>query len=386
MRPILFCLAILFSSGIVGATETEKTVNLTGSISEDTYLANDIVIVNAEVDGDLLIAAGDINVSGLISGDLMAAGGEVIITAELKDDLRVAGGEVSLCGSVAGDVAIAGGDVDICADTVILSKAWLAGSDVKANGRFEKKLVIKGSDVVLAGEFAGGVRIEARHLEVLADARIIGDLEYTSPYPATIHPDATITGEENYTISNPWWGSKNGKLDAGELLLGATIAFIAIVFSVAVTSLIVSGFLPNTYAETPNIIRTQFLKCLAIGLLFVLVTPLLLMLLVISVIGIPLAIIFFFAYVLMFFIGFFASVMLFADSFYTHFRKAESKSMLAHVVSVVIVTLLITLFSQLPIFGTLFIILLTLSGIGAVVLFTLHSRKQNASAKTNIEE
>jgi hypothetical protein len=349
-------------------------------------LASENVKVNAEVDGDLLIAAGDINVSGLISGDLMVAGGEVIITAELKDDLRAAGGQVSLCSRVAGDVAIAGGDVDVCADAVIVDRAWLAGGDVKANGRFEKKLVIKGGDVVLAGVFANGVRIEARHLEVLADARIIGDLEYTSPYPATIHQDATITGEENYTISNPWWGSNNGKLDAGELLFGAIIAFIAIVFSLAVTSLIVSGFLPNTYAQTPNIIRTQFLKCLAIGLLFVLATPLLLMLLIVSIIGIPLAIIFFFAYVLMFFIGFFASVMLFADSFYKHFRKSESKSMLAHIVSVVIVTLLVALFSQLPIFGSLFIILLTLSGIGAVVLFTLHSRKQNAGAKTIIEE
>ncbi len=386
MRPYIISLVLLIGSGIVGANEADNIVNLTGSISEDTYLANENVRVNADVDGDLLIAAGDINVSGLVHGDLMLAGGEVVITAELKDDLRAAGGEVSLCSQVTGDVAIAGGDIDVCADTVIANKTWLAGGEIKADGRFERKLVIKGGDVVLAGVFADGVRIQAQHLEVLAGARIIGDLQYTSPYPAKISQDATITGEAEHTISNPWWSSKNGKLDAGGLFFGVIIAFVLFVFSIAITSLIVSGVLPNTYAETPNIIRTQPVKSLAIGALFVLVTPLLLVLLAVSVIGVPLAIIFFFAYVLMFFIGFFASVMFLADSFTKNFRKSESKSMLAHIASVMIVTLLLTLFSQLPIVGDLLLVLLTIGGIGAVILFALRSRKFNASAKIIIEE
>ena len=239
---------------------------------------------------------------------------------------------------------------------------------------------------MLAGVFADGVRIEAQHIEVVAGARILGDLEYTSPEPAGIDQGAMITGEVTHTKSSTWWGSSDGKLGTRELVFSVFVSFFLLVFSVVITSLVLVKVLPNTFAETPKIIRTQSLKCLAIGLLFVLVTPLLLAVLAISVVGLPLAIIFFFAYVLLLFIGFFAGVMLLADSFDKNFGKSRSRGTLAHILAILVAALFITLLSQLPIVGNLFVCLLTIGGIGAVILFAQRSRELLTSAKIIIEE
>lgn len=65
------------------------------------------------INDDLFISGGEVEVLGTVNGDIYAAGGEVTIDGIVKGDVLAAGGEVTVKGVVENSVRAAGGQVTI---------------------------------------------------------------------------------------------------------------------------------------------------------------------------------------------------------------------------------------------------------------------------------
>jgi len=97
-------------------------------LGEVYFETGEKIELDQDVMSDAYLAGGSVKVDGRVRGDLLVAGGEVVIDGEIDQDLRVIGGEVHLKGLVGRNVTMVGGRL------VVDDQAQIAGSLVAAGG------------------------------------------------------------------------------------------------------------------------------------------------------------------------------------------------------------------------------------------------------------
>jgi cytoskeletal protein CcmA (bactofilin family) len=96
------------------------------------------------------------------------------------DDARLAGLTVRVDGDIAGNLLALGQSLQLGPKSRVRREAILSGSEVLVTGSLEQSLKILSRSATLGGHVQGNVRIIAEDIVVLKDARIDGDLVYTS--------------------------------------------------------------------------------------------------------------------------------------------------------------------------------------------------------------
>lgn len=368
MKKQILLFGLLLLSNHSFADKDYDTTLKQGSFKEDLYLWGERVRVDAEVDGDVVVAGGKITVDGFVAGDLMAAGGEVEVNAMLADDLRSAGGQLSICSSISGDAVLAGGQISLCDKTVIGDNAWLAGSEITVDGRIEKNLTVRAGKISIAGEVLQDVDLEARTIEILPGASIGGDLVYKSPNAAAIGEGARIAGEIKQSASDSWWTRDRPSWDTGDIVRAILGFLVVSVLAVSLAALLLAAVFPDTRFTVAEIIRSQFLQCLGVGLLALVLIPILVVLAAVTVIGLPIAGILLLLYILLIIAGYFSIVLLIAEQFHRWIRKEHILTTFWNVLTVLLAVIVITCISLIPLLGGLLMFLAYLAGIGAVCL------------------
>lgn len=95
-----------------GDIVTDKSITVDGVLGGDAVsVGGGSVTVNGEVAGDLVAIGGAVNVPGLVRGDLASIGGPVKITGKVGRDVTSVGGNVELSGTgeIDGGVSVMGG-------------------------------------------------------------------------------------------------------------------------------------------------------------------------------------------------------------------------------------------------------------------------------------
>lgn len=235
------------------------------TINENLYIGGGQVNLTSPVSGDVFIAGGNISVSAPIKGDLFIAGGDIAITGPVSGDVRVGGGNVSISSSISGELLVGAGQVT-------LSSQATAGQVWAGTGQ----LTIAGK----VGQVTAGVG----KLTIAESATINGNLTYTSENEATISPQAAISGETTRHIPPVRNVNKKGTTTlAGTSLIGLISSYIMLI--------LLMYAMPNKVIAIGSAWRQNFASNLLWGVIGLVVTPIVVVLLLISVIGVPLALI-----------------------------------------------------------------------------------------------
>lgn len=80
-------------------------------LTASNWSGNYHVPENDTIDQDVTVSGGNAEIEGVIKGDLMVMGGMVDVTGIINGDIAVAGGNLNISGSVNGDAAVFGGNV-----------------------------------------------------------------------------------------------------------------------------------------------------------------------------------------------------------------------------------------------------------------------------------
>jgi cytoskeletal protein CcmA (bactofilin family) len=99
--------------------------------SEATVRLGGDVDITEAVDGSLHVLAGRINVEAPVGGDASLAGGSIKVTGPVTGDIHAAGGRVLLNGPVAGSVSVAAGTLELGPDTRINGTLSFRGGELK---------------------------------------------------------------------------------------------------------------------------------------------------------------------------------------------------------------------------------------------------------------
>ena len=218
--------------------------------------------------------------------DLTAFAGTVVIQGTVDGDLEMFGGDILVEGEVTGDVDALGDNVRVTGEV-----SAAAGNVVIAESAAVGALSAAGGNVTIEGTVGDDVEAAAGNVTLGPAAVIEGDLTYGGELNR--HPDAEMTGTVTEETSGgptpigeipmpPWWLGQLYWLFVN-LLLGTIL-------------LAVFPRLSNDVAVTA---WTETLRSGGVGLLALVAIPTVLVLIAVTIVGIPLSIAGVFAFALL---------------------------------------------------------------------------------------
>ena len=304
---------------------------------EDERLAHDylrrfsvdtIVKEGEKIDGGLSAFGANIEMAGTVNGGLEAFGANIIVSGKNQGDLRFAGANVIL------------------------------------SGEFQD--IVKGlsANLTISGTFEDDLVVRAARITIAPTAVIKGDLAYStalferkegSQIMGKVVQLETVKGKA--LELNKYHQEKDPEYFAKSLFcIISTIALI-------IVGLFVNYFLPKQTEEIVSIIAGSSWKSLGIGLIFLIVTPLCIILSLLTAIGIPAGIIIAFLYIIMIYVshvyvGLWIGRMLFGNF------KASSATFFFW--PFVTGTIIIGILFLIPVIGWLLRFFLLLIGLGAM--------------------
>jgi len=328
----------------------------------NVYLAGPNVYTEAPISGDLLAAAGRIRVDHPVGGDAVLAAGSVEVNGRIGDDLRVAGGIISVTGRIAGEALLIGGSVALGPESEVGERVWIAGNDVIVGGHAKDQVTVYGRTILIPGNVSGNVDLSGENIEILGSARIMGNITYSSNNRIKIDPGAKILGKIVRTRSSfefhrpklnvPRWSSFQPFFLVG--LFAAGMLLIAV--------------FPRFTQAALRAVDTSPLKSLGLGTAILFSLPPVILLLIITIIGIPIAFALLALYATALLIGYLVAAIFIGDKLLHIAHKSSTSLSGWRLGSLAAALVLLWAVRYIPYAGGLIVLIALVAGLGAIVL------------------
>lgn len=247
----LACVALLLLAAVPAPVAAQET------------RSGDRIVVGPDetIDGDLTAFGGTIVVRGTVNGDLDAFGGNVLVTGTVTGDVSAVAGNVRIEGDVGGSVDANGGNVEL-------------GRDATVGGNFRAGA----GNVVLAGTVRGDAEADAGTVVLAESAVVEGDLRYGGEL---VDQGGAVRGR---VVQEPAAGGAPFPLIPGWAfrLYGALVTLL-------VGAILLAAF-PEGTRNVADRVRDSPLRTGGAGILALVGVPVLLVLLALSIVGIPLTV------------------------------------------------------------------------------------------------
>ena len=323
------------------------------------FYSGNRVEINGNVDGTAFVAGKEVTVNGDIKGDLFAAGQEVTITGKIDGNVYAVGQKVLVKGQVTGDAFIAGEKAETDGEAVFNRDIMVFAGSVKQSGWVERQVFAGGRDVMLNGTIGDNVKVNADNLEVQDGAVIKGKLVYLSPNQASISGKAKIGEGTEWKKAAPRQ-QKPQKTFAGQLL-GIIIGILGavLVWFIGIT------VKQNFWVDLIRPIGSDPVKTIGIGALTLIMVPILAIIFMVTVIGLPVGILLVLAYGITLYLA-----KIISGVFVGNWLAARFNWPTPHkgVWLVLLGLAIIAVVTRIPFIGFLFTLAIVFAGLGAVAM------------------
>jgi len=255
-RLVLVALLVVGTTGVAAAQSTQA--------------GGSVVVEEGETVGDLRAAGGTVVVRGTVDGGLRGYAGTVVVeeSGTVTGDLQASAGSVSVRGTVEGDIEGAAGSVTVGPGGVV-------GGDIS----------VAAGSLVVAGTVEGNVKAAVQRIELAETASVGGNVEYSS--------DAESERADGASVGGQVTAVDNLSVDAGlaDFLAGPVGLLVNLYLTLA--TLVVGAVLLLAFPETTDAVVTEVhehaLRSGGIGLAGLVAVPAVLLLVAVTVVGLPLA-------------------------------------------------------------------------------------------------
>lgn len=277
--------------------------------NQDLYIAGGTVTVNAPVDGDLIMAGGTLTISDTVTQDILALGGTIVVDGFVGDDIRCAGGTVVLSNEIKGDVIVAGGTIHLEETAIIMGNLISAGGEIiidgeikgyirstagtiTLNGRAGDDVHIKGGRIAINGSIAGHSILAGNKIELGPNATFANDVVYWNKEGELDFRNAmtggSVTFDPSLALESDHW-----------YFLGfASVLILIWYLGTALLMIFLIQFLfGHFFKKSAKTVFDATLKSLGWGILFLVGVPVLIMLSMATIIGLPLGMVMLMIYI-----------------------------------------------------------------------------------------
>jgi cytoskeletal protein CcmA (bactofilin family) len=292
---ILISLFTFFTPSVTAQEDIQEAIIKADEVIDRDYLtAGEDVKIYGTINGDLYVAGGNVTLDGTINGDLLIAGGNVSIEGTVSQDVRAAGGQIMISGEIDRNLTVMGGNIRLSENGQIGGSIVGAGGNLVLKGPVGGDVYLGTGNLEIDNQIDGNVQAWVGRLGVSPQSVITGDLTYWSSQEASIQEGAEITGkvtqkepkvsglkEEDVEKFTQQFGKQAPKIRAGFTLF----KFI----SSLIIGLLLVKLYPNFVKRGMKQLQENPWASLGIGFAFLFLTPIVLILVMITLIGLPLA-------------------------------------------------------------------------------------------------
>ena len=351
---------------------------VTHEFGSDYFGAGGMLNLTDAIEGDAVLAGGRVAIASEVKGDLVVAGGELSLGGAVGDDLYAAGGSVQLDAIVNGNARVAGGDVAVGPATVVAGALSLNGGRVRFDGNTHQSLRVSGGSVTVNGEVHGDAEVRAEELEIGPATRIGGRLVYRGPVEPAVPEGAVIEGgiEFHEESVDRYFEDARPRVHDAVHGIGTFLWFVGVFVA---ASLFVLLF-PRFARDAASAIGRSPMQSLGLGLAILVCVPFVAIVLLITIIGIPLALLLMALYLLVMFLGWVTAALFVAQRGLETLRPGSTATRTWQLTALFLALVALWLLRQIPLVGGLIALLVLLAGIGALAGQAWNGRRSAAPA------
>lgn len=312
--------------------------------------------VTDSVPGDAMLAGGQVVFSGATGGDYLGVGGSQVVGGRIHGSARAAGGEIHVTATIDHNATIAGGNLTLDHTAVVGRNAYFAGGEIHIDGTVGQGLQVSGGTVVLDGRMNGDVEVTAGTLRIGPHATIAGALHYRVPRgQAHIDPGARMLGTVTALPVQRWRGFERAfRVIRFIWLLGFLVAG-----AVAV------ALAPHLATRAAAVLAQRPGYSSLVGIAWLVVLPIAAVLVAMTVIGIPLALLTGVIYFALAYLGR-VVVAVWLGRMILGARTTEGRG--GTFQRFIIGGVLLVIVALVPVLGSLVMLVATVMGLGALLL------------------
>lgn len=316
--------------------EARQNVRMVDKVIGDSALAGSLIDIDGEIEGIGFIAGGTVNVNGKL------------------DYGFVAGQNIKIVGKINKNIYIAGQTISFTDDANIGRDTKIVGDYIDLSGRFERNVDVAGTKVLINNDAVvdGDINVIADELEISGNVKL-STLRYNKDAKVKINDSASIKNIVKTKEMN-----ENKGIDISSFVL-SIINLIVVLFVFAL-------LLPKAMDKTDSTFEDKsfnyYAKSTLIGLLFIIATPIIILLLLASYFGTSLALIMLAIYFIALYLAYGLAAYVFGDLIFNKLLKLNINRFLIIAMGII----LIKLIALIPIVGGLVIIISASLGINTL--------------------
>ncbi len=269
-------------------TIVPRDTTLTGN----AFKTGQRVDIDGTVEGDAIVFGTDVTVAGEVKGDLIVGAQKLVVTGTVGGSLRAAATDISLSGSVGRNVTVVGQSMTQTSDAKVQGSFSFAGQTLRQGGNIEGSLDTAVETLIVNGSVGKDVRVHNGldwrgrpngTTTIGAGAKIGGALVHTGVTVASVDAAATIAGgvsEQSPTVST-----------GRTLPIIGTFWRLTGLFGLLIVGLVLLWLFRRENLEIIQAMTASPLKSLVLGIGVFLGLPILSLVLLVTIIGIPLSLI-----------------------------------------------------------------------------------------------
>jgi hypothetical protein len=280
-----FALSAAFAAILPFSSAFAQDITISSSDGEDSFVFGEIVESNIPLFGDLVAAGYSVRIDEPIAHDLSAAGFIVQVLADVGDDIRVAGNMIAVSGTVGDNLFAAGNEIVIRTGSDIGGDLRATGKVVEINAPIQGNAYISAEKITINARISGDVELRAAEIEFGNSGYIAGSLEYWSPdknvSPANVEGDITHYESQIPPINTSSFEKKLHSMWS----VGSLLSLLSVL---AIGALLLYFFKNYLVAFSETSKKSPFVS-MGIGFLALASLPVVVVLLTLSLVGFPLA-------------------------------------------------------------------------------------------------
>jgi cytoskeletal protein CcmA (bactofilin family) len=265
--------------------DTSITIGADEVIDDDLYLLGTTIIVDGTVNGDVFVLGTSIEINGTVNGNVSLAGESVSILGDVSDGARVATNDFSLAGSIGKDLVLLSNSGVIESGGFVGRDLILTVSSLTLNGDVERRVAGGADSVAHNGSVGAEFDVSVGNLTISDGASIGGDLTYQSENEAEIASGAEIGGEITHDMA-----AATEEIDIGFSFDSIVVGVVGLVMTAVYGTVLLLVF-PRLTISASNQLLEKPLMSVGMGIVFLIVVPIVSILVMITVVGIPLGLI-----------------------------------------------------------------------------------------------
>ena len=250
----------------------------------DLYLYTGSIRIGGVQQGDVTACTESLTVTGNVTGDMYVLAHRITIDGKVGDSARFMGGGVRVNGTIEGDLLVLGRDVILTPEAHVTGDVSVFAGSVVIDGTVDGSLKATGGKVVVGGRIAKDATIKSDEVEIGPNARVGGDLSYTSRNQLDLEGKGIVAGDISYKKSKE-------KVERGvRSAVGRCVKWIWFTTAGLVVGLTALAIFRRTAPAILGALSGDTLRSAGFGFMTVVVVPVAAVLSCILIVTIPLAV------------------------------------------------------------------------------------------------